>query len=167
MFVRAFALAFPSGPERAVIVGQALFGEHDFERRVQTLAAALGVADRVDFRGFREDVPGELAAMDVLVHASTVPEPFGQVVVEGMAAGLPVVAARAGGPAEVVRDGVDGLLYPPGDVGGLAGALRRLASDDQLRDRLGAAGRVRSQRFSPEAVAAEVGRVYRQVVRQT
>jgi glycosyltransferase involved in cell wall biosynthesis len=102
----------------------------------------------------------------VAVHASVTPEPFGQVVVEAMAAGLPVVAAAAGGPAEVVTDGVDGILVPPGDVDRLAAALRRLAGDADLRDRLGQAGRVRAAAFRPEAVAASVMELYRAVLAQ-
>jgi glycosyltransferase involved in cell wall biosynthesis len=100
----------------------------------------------------------------VLVHSSTVPEPFGQVVVEGMAAGLPVVAAAAGGPLEIVRDGVDGLLYRPGDVEALAAALRRLATDEALRRRLGDAGRANAQRFRPTVAAEQVSGVSRDVV---
>ena len=62
--------------------------------------------------------------MDMLVHASITPEPYGQVIVEAMHAGLPVIAASGGGPSEIVTDGVDGLLYPPGDVDVLCAALR-------------------------------------------
>ena len=82
-----------------------------------------------------EDVPLQLETLDILVHASLIPEPFGQVVIEGMASGLPVVAPRAGGPAEVIEDGVTGILYPMGDVGALAGALRELAGKPALRSR--------------------------------
>ena len=66
-----------------------------------------------EFRGFREDVWGELRDLDVLVHCSVMPEPFGQVVLEGMAAGVPVVASAAGGPAELVTSGVDGTARKP------------------------------------------------------
>ena len=99
LFLRAFAEAFPGGTERAVIVGTAMFGEEDYERELPALAAELGLDVRVEFRGFREDIWRELAALDVLVHASLTPEPFGQVVLEGMAAGLPVLAPDEGAPA--------------------------------------------------------------------
>jgi len=164
LFLAAFAEAFPDGPERAVLVGDALFGEDAYARRLRSLAADLGIADRVDFRGFRADVPSELGALDVLVHCSTVPEPFGQVVVEGMAAGLPVVVPDAGGPAEVVTHETDGLLYPIGDRAALAATLRRLAADPALRRRLGDAARSRARDFTPEAVAAQVMTVYRGVL---
>jgi glycosyltransferase involved in cell wall biosynthesis len=166
VFLRAFAAAFPNGSARAVLVGAVLFGEVDFESELKSLARQLGIASRVEFRGFRDDVPAELARMDVLVHCSTVPEPFGQVVVEGMAAGVPVVAAGAGGPAEVVSDGVDGMLYPPGDVAALVRVLQKLAQDDTLRARLAVAGQRRAQRFRPEAAADQVMTVYRDVTRR-
>ncbi len=95
LFLRAFAQAFPSptGDARAVLVGAALFDEEEaYEADLRALAVRLGIHDRLEMTGFREDVAAELATFDVLVHASVIPEPFGQVVVEGMAAGLPVVA---------------------------------------------------------------------------
>jgi glycosyltransferase involved in cell wall biosynthesis len=164
IFLRAFARAFPDGGARARIVGSALFGEEDWAASLAPMAADLGIGDRVDFVGFVDDMPAEYARLDVLVHASTIPEPFGQVVVEGLAAGLPVVAAGAGGPAEIVTDGIDGLLYPIGDVSALADRLRRLADDDDLRARLGAAGRSRAAAFAPPSVAAALEAVYRNVV---
>jgi glycosyltransferase involved in cell wall biosynthesis len=160
VFLDAFAAAFPDGGAEAVIVGGKLFGDQgyveDLERQVKT----LGLEGRVEFRGFRDDIEEELAGLDVLVHASTIPEPFGQVVVEGMAAGLAVVAADAGGPAEVVTHGVDGLLYPPGDAHALAGALRDLAADPARRRRLGDAARRRAHDFTPARIAPQVMAVY-------
>lgn len=164
LFLRAFARAFPFGPERAVIVGGPLFGEQDFEVSLRALAGQLGIGNRVEFRGFRNDVAGELARLHVLVHASVIPEPFGQVVVEGMAAGLAVVAPNAGGPAEVVTDEVDGVLYQMADVGALAQALVRVGRDPDLRVRLGEAARRTARGFQPEAVAPEVLSVYEQVM---
>ncbi|MFM8303853.1 MAG: glycosyltransferase [Actinomycetota bacterium] len=166
LFLRAFAVAFPTGDARARIVGAALFGEDDWAARLPALAAELGIADRVDFVGFTDDVRSEYARIDVLVHASTVPEPFGQVVVEAMAAGVPVVAANAGGPAEVVTAGVDGILYPMGDVNALASALRSLADDLALRRSLAAAGQRRAEDFTAERIAPQVMQVYRRVLAQ-
>lgn len=161
VFLAAFARAFPGGDAQAVVVGEALFGadEEAYADGLRAQAAALGIEGRVDFRGFRAQIEQELARLDVLVHASVLPEPFGLVVAEGMAAGLTVVAADAGGPAEVVTDGEDGLLYPPGDVAALAAALLR-AGDEGLRRRLGAAARTRAAAFAPATVAAAVERVY-------
>jgi glycosyltransferase involved in cell wall biosynthesis len=162
LFLRAFAKAFPDGPQRASVVGGALFGDAEvaYEQDLHTLATELGIRERVEFHGHLEDVSAQLSQMDVLVHASTIPEPFGQVVIEGMSAGLPVVAARAGGPEEIITDGVDGLLYPMGDVETLAGILRKLCEDEALRARLGHGARQRVTEFSPEKTAARVMSAY-------
>lgn len=164
VFLDAFAKAFPVGGARAALAGAALFGEDAYERQIAEQVERLGIADRVDFLGFVEDIPGLLADSDVLVHASTVPEPFGQVVVEGMAAGLTVVATDVGGPAEVITDGVDGMLFPPNDVDALAELLFGLASSPDERFRLGAAGRERSLDFGPHRIAPSMLQVYRSAV---
>jgi glycosyltransferase involved in cell wall biosynthesis len=162
LFLRAFAQAFPTGDEQATVVGAALFGEDEFARGLPGLAATLAIADRVELRGHRADVWDELSRMDVLVHASVTPEPFGQVILEGMAAGVPVIAARAGGPAEILRDDVTGLLYEPASVGALAGAMKRML-DPALRDRLRAAARDDLGPYSPPVVAAELQDLYDRV----
>ena len=166
VFLEAFARAFPDGDEQAWLVGSAMFGEAGYEQRLRDLAASLGIADRVVWRGFRDDVDAELRELDVLVHCSITPEPFGQVVVEGMAAGLPVVAARAGGPLEIIAQGHDGLLVEPGDVDALAEVLRTLAASEELRCALGATARESSRRFSPAAAAQQIGLVYAEIATQ-
>ncbi len=160
VFLRAFAAAAETRDLRAHLVGSAMFGEDAYAESLHRLCADLGISDRVDFRGFRDDIWAELAAMDVLVHASVTPEPFGQVVIEGMAAGLPVIAADAGGPAEVVTSGRDGLLVPPGDVTELTRAIGDLADDPHQRARLAAAGRLTSRGYDPESVALGVLAAY-------
>ena len=160
VFLRAFAQAFAGTDVRAMVVGAALFGEEAYEQELRELADELGVGDRVDFLGFRSDVAVLMTQMDICVHASVVPEPFGQVIVEAMAAGIPVVAAAGGGAAEIVTDGESALTHPPGDADALAGALTRLAGDAGLRERLAGAGRDRARDFGPGAVAARLTRAY-------
>jgi glycosyltransferase involved in cell wall biosynthesis len=109
-------------------------------------------------------VASELVHADALVHASIIPEPFGRVIVEGMAAGLPVIAAGAGGPTEIVTDGVDGLLHRPGDVSSLADALQRLAGDPELRRSLGDAAVESARAYSPGAAAGKTHDFYREVL---
>ena len=168
VFVKAFARAFPpegpNGGARAVIVGAPLFGEEVYEGALKDLVSQVGLDGRLDFVGFTEDVGEHLARFDILVHASVIPEPFGLVVIEGMAAGLPVVASSGGGPSEVIEDGVTGVLYPPGDVDSLAGVLKALAGDAALRRRLGDAARSKAKEFAPEVIASQVMAVYRQVL---
>ncbi|HVS84787.1 MAG TPA: glycosyltransferase [Gaiellaceae bacterium] len=162
VFVDAFSRAFPDGGAVARIIGAPLFGaeEEAYEESLHRLPSALALNGRLEFAGFRDDVAAELASLDVLVHASTIPEPFGQSVAQGMAAGLAVVATAEGGPAEYVEPGRTGLLYPPGDVDALAAALRTLADDPDLRARLGAAARERAHDFAPETVARLLESVY-------
>ncbi len=166
LFLRAFADAFPDGDTRCVLVGAALFGEDDFEQRLRELSGELGLGARAEFRGFQSDIRSELARMDMLVHASLIPEPFGQVVVEGMAARVPVVAADAGGPAEIVDHDVNGVLYPIGDQVALARAMRELADDDERRARLVAGGIASAAAYHPDVVAMRVQRLYRDVIQQ-
>jgi glycosyltransferase involved in cell wall biosynthesis len=162
LFLRAFAHAFADGDERAVVVGGALFGEDDYAHGLAGLTEQLGIAGRVELAGHRLDVWDELSRLDVLVHASVTPEPFGQVILEGMAAGVPVIAARAGGPAEILRHEATGLLYEPNDLHGLAAAMQRMR-DSQLRDRLSAAACEALGPYSPAVVAAELQELYARV----
>ncbi len=164
LFLRAFAAAFPESEERAVVVGTAMFGEEGFERELCALAESLGIASRVEFRGFRENVWPELASMDVLVHASVIPEPFGTVVLEGMAAGLAVIAADEGGPASVIADGETGRLFRSRDQDALATAMRALAADPAERRRVGAAAQRAVEDYNPRAVAGRLERVYDRVL---
>jgi glycosyltransferase involved in cell wall biosynthesis len=164
LFLRAFADAFPDGETRCVVVGSAMFGEDDYEARLRELSDSLGLATRVEFRGFSFDVWGELAKMHILVHASLIPEPFGQVILEGMAASVPVVAAGAGGPAELIVHDVSGLLYPMGDQAALAQAMRELAGDEERRERLVMGGLEMVAMHHPDTVAAQMDLVYRGVL---
>ena len=160
VFLRAFAAAFAGGPQRAIVAGAPMFGEEIYHDGLVDLVGSLGIAGQVEFRGFVENVQQLLVESDVLVHASVIPEPFGQVVVEGMAAGLAVVAANEGGPAETVTSGFDGLLVPPGDVSALADALQRLGEDGVLRQYLGDNGRATARKYRPEVIAARIFSIY-------
>jgi glycosyltransferase involved in cell wall biosynthesis len=166
VFLDAFAKAFAGSDVQARLIGAPLFGEEAYEAELHAQVERLGLTDRVEFRGHRDDVAGELADLDVVVHCSTVPEPFGQVVVEAMGVGRPVIAAAAGGPLEIVTDGIDGLLTAPGDADALASAMSRLIDDRELGERLVAAARAKAPRFAPEAAAAATQVVYDRVARR-
>jgi glycosyltransferase involved in cell wall biosynthesis len=116
--------------------------------------AQLGIADRVRFIGWRDDVPALLASADMLVCPSR-HEPLGNVIIEGWAHGCPVVASSAAGPRWLIRHGLDGLLVPIDDAQALAAALRRLIEDRELGRALAAAGRARIEsEFSESVVVA-------------
>ena len=167
VFLRAFAEAFAGGGHRAIIAGASFFGEEAYGQELVDLAWELGIAAQVEFRGFVHDVPALLRDCDVLVHASLLPEPFGQVLVEAMATGCAVVAADGGGPSEIVTNGVDGVLVPPGDVGALAAALRRLAEDGALRSRLGEHAILSARRYAPALIAEKMLAIYERMSGKT
>jgi glycosyltransferase involved in cell wall biosynthesis len=130
-----------------VLVGDALFGEDAYVKQLESMVGASELAGRVHFLGFREDVPALMKAVDLVVHASTAAEPFGLVIVEGMLAGKPVIATRAGGAREIIEDGESGLLVSPGSSAEMRFAMERLGQDRELRSMLSQAGRARAGRF--------------------
>jgi glycosyltransferase involved in cell wall biosynthesis len=126
---------------RLVIVGGQYRHFHPEHGPVlRQLVEREGVATQVIFAGHQADVRPYLARMTVLVHASRQPEPFGLTLVEAMAAGVPVIAARAGGAVEIVEEGVDGLLHTAGDERDLRDQMRSLLDDPARRESFVAAG---------------------------
>jgi Glycosyltransferase len=137
--IRAIAQAAAESPLRLFLIGGDDHPRRENERAVRARIAELGVGDRVTMLGHRRDVPALMAAMDLL-GAPFYREGFGRVVVEGMAAGLPVVGFRSGALPELVRDNEEGVLVEAGNVEALAGALTSLAADRSRRSALGANG---------------------------
>jgi glycosyltransferase involved in cell wall biosynthesis len=132
---------------------------------VRAQADALGLGSHLHLSGFRDDLPQVLAAADVVVHCSVKPEPFGRVIIEGMAAGRPVIASALGGAAEIIAHGQDGLLTPAGDPAALAAALLRLLDDPGEAERLGqAARRTVAQRYQVDAHVRAVLAFYQRVL---
>lgn len=141
---------------RLTVAGGALFDEQDYARRLREQVDASPAGDRIDLLGHVADPYALFAEHDVLVHCSVVPEPFGQVVVQGMSAGLAVVAADAGGPREVIAPGEDGLLYPMGDVAGIVSSVRRLVDDPALFAEVSAGAVKTSARYGDHACAERI-----------
>lgn len=144
VFLRAAALVHAKFPDaRFQIIGSAMFGEQEYERSLHALVTDLGLNGLVEFTGFVEDVPALLRRLDLLVHASTSPEPFGQVLVEAMAAAKPVVATGGGGVAEIVENEITGLLVPMDDPYATAQAITRLFEMPSTAHEMGLRGRQR------------------------
>lgn len=169
VFVEAMARLHRRRPDLyGVIVGAAegASGER-YRQAVSDRIAALGLAERLYLVGHRRDVPRLMAAVDAVAHCSVQPEPFGRVIIEGMAAGRPVVASAAGGSVEIITDGVDGLLTPPNDPDALAAALERLLADRNLARRLGQAARQTvASRYRIDQHAAAVQAFYDDLLSQ-
>jgi glycosyltransferase involved in cell wall biosynthesis len=146
------------------IVGEAPQGEEAYPARLREQLRALDLESRVSFVGYRNDIPAVMQSADVVVHASTSPEPFGRVIIEGMAMARPVVATAIGAPPEIIRDGTTGILVPPGDAAALAAVLDRLLADPDLRRRIGdnALGVVR-QRYAIQRHAMLIESVFEEL----
>lgn len=119
-----------------------IVGEGELEGELKTLAASLGLGDRLIFTGFRTDVPAVLDALDLFVMSSHL-EGLGTIVLDAMAAGKPVVATRAGGIPEMIDDGRHGLLVPARDPAALAGAIVRALGEPALAAFLAGEGKKR------------------------
>jgi glycosyltransferase involved in cell wall biosynthesis len=169
VFLRAIRTAAESLPLRAYIIGGPIYARAASQYRLEELramAAELGLASIVGFTGFIDDVPAAMRALDVIVHASVEPEPFGLAIAEAMACGKAVVASAAGGAAEIVSPDLDALVYRPGDSAELAERLTRLARAPELRRLLGRAARASAERrFSSARLVAEVTPIYQGLVK--
>jgi glycosyltransferase involved in cell wall biosynthesis len=145
-----------------VLAGKARPDAPGEETELRALADELKLRSVV-FAGWRPDVPSLMKSSTVLAVPSH-GEPFGRIIPEAWACGLPVVAANSGGPAEIIQDGVTGLLVPTGDGAALAAALRRVLTDAGLRQKLAANGLKRSADFSLAGHAQSMAALYRSVL---
>lgn len=167
VFLQALA-QLPEEPVRGYIIGGPIYQTDKSQCSLEELkkeAARLGLGDRVGFTGFIPDPAEAMRSLDVVVHASTAPEPFGMVIIEAMACERAVIASQAGGAAELFTDGENALGHLPGDAAGLARQIQRLVVDPELRLRLGRAARQTSQQYQKARLAQELTAVYRAVSR--
>jgi glycosyltransferase involved in cell wall biosynthesis len=146
-------------PIRLAAVGRGPLREEIHTRHVE-----LGLGDRFQFLGQRDDVLQLLAGADAFVLASR-HEGLPVTLMEATSVGLPIVASRVGGIPQVLEDEVNAILVPPGNPGLLAQAMGRLASDPELRDRLGRQAKLRSSMFDIAEASRAVGDVYLLVAR--
>lgn len=149
-------------PAQILLVGGTFFDEEPYREELEVLAGQLNLP--VTFLGHVDDPMDHMRHADVLVHCSVLAEPFGQVVVEGMAAGCAVIASGPGGPAEIVEPGVSGILVDGGDRHQLTVALDELIGNRELRERLAHGGRERAERFAVPDAAREVAAFLHRVV---
>jgi glycosyltransferase involved in cell wall biosynthesis len=145
------------------VTGSSLFGESDYEAVVHAEVERRGLGAHVSFTGFRADPREIMDGLSVCVHASPVPEPFGQVVIEAMARGVPVVASSAGAVPELLDGGRLGYLAEPGDVTDLASAIERALDDPNRSQVVDAAWRAVRTRYTAHQTASEVLGVWQAV----
>jgi glycosyltransferase involved in cell wall biosynthesis len=152
----ASRLAAAGLPFHLVFIGQGPFAE-----RVRGLVQAAGLADRVSFLGFVDDLPAMMAALDVALYAALESDGMSRVLWEYLASAVPVVATRVGVVPEVLEHDVTALLVPAGEPVPLAAAVERLLRDAPLRQRVGAAGAdLVRERFSGARLAERLTALY-------
>jgi glycosyltransferase involved in cell wall biosynthesis len=168
VFLHALARLPADVPVRGFIVGGPIYttaGSQWTHNELVRLVEQLGLSGRVGFVPFQPDPADVYRMLDVVVHASTRPEPFGLTIAEAMSCGRAVAVSAAGGAVELFTDGVDALGHPPGDVKALADAIHRLVTDVPLRTRLGLAARETALRaFDEDRFARELVEVFRRTV---
>jgi len=167
-FLGAAAILVKNYPAlRFAIVGEASYGEKDYEQAIRELCTGLNLDGVVTFTGFRTDVPDVMASFDIFAFPSHA-ESFGAVLVEAMALERPVVSTNCDGVVDIVVDGETGLYVNPGRADELARAIARLAEDRSLRERLGKAGRARVvELFDQEKQIARVEQIYLEVLKES
>jgi glycosyltransferase involved in cell wall biosynthesis len=166
IFIESAALLRSLYPNaRFHIIGAPLFAERDYEEQLHAMCGRLDLTDVIHFSGFVKDVPARIAQLDIVVHASTTGEPFGQVIIEGMAQQKPVVATNGGGVPEIVENGVTGMLVPMGDAPAMANAIQYLLENPKVARQMGIRGRERViASFTIQTTARKVEAVYKQVL---
>lgn len=150
----------------AMLVGGALFQDDAaYETKLRNMVEDLGITNRVHFMGFRNDVPRLMKASNIVVHCSISPEPFGRVIVEGMLARKPVIAANAGGAREIISHDETGLFTEPGDDEGLSQAILKLTQDPEMSLQMAEAGYADAyRRFAIENIVRQVDNQIRKVI---
>jgi len=148
-----------------LLIGDTASGDSAYRARIDELIGSLGLRGAVIITGYRKDVANYVNALEIQVHASVAPEPFGRVLLEAMALGKPLVASGGGAVPEIVVDGETGLLFEPGNAAALAAALQRLLGDPALARRMGAAGRARLEaEFSIARNVQQTEHLYRKLL---
>jgi glycosyltransferase involved in cell wall biosynthesis len=169
VFLEALAGLAAGAPIRGYIVGGPIYqtdGSQWSRAELQQEADRLGLRGKVGFTGFLEDTPAAMRSLDIVVHASTQPEPFGMVIIEGMACGRAVIASQSGGAAELFTDGENALGHPSGNSAALLRQIERLSQDREWRSALGKAGRTTVElHYHGRRLAAELLELYREVAR--
>jgi glycosyltransferase involved in cell wall biosynthesis len=167
VFLRALSRLSSDIPIRGYVIGGPIYQTNGSQWSLQELreeVSQLGLSGKVGFTGFLHDTAPAMRSLDIVVHASTQPEPFGMVIIEAMASGTAVIASQAGGATELFKDGENALAHPPGDEAALSRQITRLAGDQELRQRMGKAGRLTAeQQYQGKRLAQELLAVYREI----
>jgi glycosyltransferase involved in cell wall biosynthesis len=164
--IRAMAQLLPEFPDLVcLLIGDTSPDDSAYRERMNALIEELGLTKRVLITGWRADIANYANALDIQIHASIAPEPFGRVLLEAMALEKPLVASGGGAVPEILVDGVTGYLFPPNDSEALAARLRVLLRDPAAAAAMGREGRKRLEaEFSITRNVAETQRLYERLL---
>lgn len=152
-----------------LLIGAVSTVKHDREyfARVTDEIKANGLEENVLITGYRQDIPDIINALDVLIHSSIHPEPFGRVLIEGMCLGKPVIATDIGGPREIIENGKSGILIPPGDCVALSVGIEYLLENPEIGREIGrSALKQVIERFGIETFAHEINLFYEETLHE-
>ncbi len=170
VFLQALSMLPPEASIRGYVIGGAIYQTNGSQWSIEELrreANRLGIGNRIGFTGFLDDTAAAMRSLDIVIHASTQPEPFGMVIIEAMACGKAVIASQSGGAEEIFEDGKDAVGHATGDAQALAAQILRLASDKNLRSALGTAGRAKVERvFNGARLSRQLIAVYRELAKE-
>ena len=150
---------------KALIIGDFSDGGVGYQERIIKMVEESGYKDRIIMTGYVKDVGSIYSIMDVCVHTSIEPEPFGLVIIEAMANAVPVIASDLGAPKEIITDSVNGYLVNPESSEKLAERIISLLSDDELRNRIRSKGREHvRENYQVDKYARSVEKIYSEVL---
>lgn len=142
---------------KAFLVGDCSDEDEQYYANLQKWSSSLLDDNKLQFCGYQRDVENYYTAMDIVVHTSNVAEPFGRVIIEGMAARAAVLGMNEGGPAEVIEDGIDGLLIEPRSTESLVNALIRVCEDKVLRASLQKKAKIKVlENYTPQSIGGKI-----------
>jgi glycosyltransferase involved in cell wall biosynthesis len=167
-FIRALALLRDHPAIRGYVIGGPLYHSEGSQVALEELrqfAKELHAQAQIGFTGFINRPATAMRSLDIVVHASTRPEPFGRVIVEAMACSRPIITTAVGGAAELINAGYNALTFRMGDPADLAQRITQLAANPELRNQLGAAGRKTAvERFDRQCLGNRLAGFYRQAL---
>ncbi len=161
-FLKAALIVLKSVPEAiALIIGDCSDGNIAYQNQIQKMIEDSEFSDRVIMTGYVRDVSSMYEIMDVCVHASIEPEPFGLVIIEAMANKVPVIASDLGAPKEIITDGTNGYIVSPNQAQALADKVIQLLTDDKQREKMGENARLHVQEhYNDNNYAQTVEKIY-------
>jgi glycosyltransferase involved in cell wall biosynthesis len=164
--IEAVSLIKKTHPDiKCLLVGSSSESDKAYRGRIEKMVTDNGLTENIIFTGYQRNVADYVNIMDVVIHASVLPEPFGRVLIEAMALSKPLVGSRSGAVPEIIEDGVTGLMFKPGSVEELAAKIHEMLDNRDRAAQMGKAGLQRlNEKFHIKANIAQTQEVYEKLL---